>query len=257
MIRVDHPGIRTSTLCFFLMVLICGVLPGQETTERRANDSQKGAQQWTSLFNGTDLSGWTQRNGTATYRVVDKTIQGTTSEGSPNSFLFTDKQFGDFELRFEVKVDKQLNSGVQIRSHSKPDYKNGRVHGPQVEIEWDPADGEDVAKSQFGEGGYIYSEGTGRGWLSQDRKKKMAFKNGAWNRYRVLAQGKRIQTWINGTPIADLTDEDSYLKGHIGLQVHGIPKGQGPFHVRWRDLQIREIAEGTETGTRQKDSPTR
>ncbi len=89
---------------------------------------------WVSLFDGKTLKGWTQKNGTATYRVDEGTIVGKTNEGSPNSFLCTDKDYGDFELTFEVKVDDQLNSGVQFRSRSTKDYQNGRVHGPQVEI---------------------------------------------------------------------------------------------------------------------------
>ena len=40
--------------------------------------------------------------------------------GSPNSFLCTDKLYGDFELQFEVKlINDELNSGVQIRSQTK------------------------------------------------------------------------------------------------------------------------------------------
>ena len=57
------------------------------------------------LFNGKNLEGWTQRNGTATYRIEGDCIVGKTSEGSPNSFLCTDKLYGDFELKFDVKVD--------------------------------------------------------------------------------------------------------------------------------------------------------
>ena len=64
------------------------------------------------LFNGKDLTGWSQRNGTATYRVEGDAIVGKTSDGSPNSFLCTDQLYGDFELQFDVKVDPRLNSGV-------------------------------------------------------------------------------------------------------------------------------------------------
>jgi hypothetical protein len=42
---------------------------------------------WKQLFNGKDLNDWEQRNGTATYKVDDGTVLGTTSDGSPNSFL--------------------------------------------------------------------------------------------------------------------------------------------------------------------------
>ena len=89
------------------------------------------------LFNGKNLDGWSQRNGTAKYRVEGNAIVGKTSEGSPNSFLCSDKLYGDFELKFEVKVDRELNSGVQIRSQSVGDTPEGRVNGPQVEISLD------------------------------------------------------------------------------------------------------------------------
>jgi hypothetical protein len=176
------------------------------------------------------LAGWTQKNGTATYRVEDGVIIGKTAEGSPNSFLCTDKNYADFELTFEVNVDEGLNSGVQIRSLSKADYKNGRVHGPQVEIETAP-----------GESGYVYSEGTSRDWITKDQPIKDAYSNGHWNRYVVRAKGDRIQTWVNGQAIADIRDPESSQKGFVGLQVHGIKKDTGPFEVRWRDIQIREL----------------
>lgn len=185
---------------------------------------------WQPLFNGKDLSGWTQRNGTATYKVEDKTVKGRTSEGSPNSFLCTDKTYRDFELAFDVKVDDQLNSGVQIRSRSTPDFHDGRVHGPQVEIE------------TGGTAGYVYSEGTGRGWISKQQTATDAFKKGEWNSYLIRAVGPRIQTWVNGRKIDDLSDEESFPSGFIGLQVHGIAKDQGPYEVRWREIAIRVLA---------------
>ena len=70
------------------------------------------------------------------------------------------------------------------------------------------------------------------------------FQDGAWNHFRIVAQGPRIQTWINGQPIEDLTDEAIYRthpKGFIGLQVHGIKAGTGPYEVAWRKLRLREL----------------
>ena len=188
------------------------------------------------IFDGKTLKGWTQRNGTATYRVEDNAIVGKTKEGSPNSFLCTDKLYGDFDLKFEVKVDNGLNSGVQIRSQTK-DSPKGRVNGPQVEIEMS---GENGAES-----GYIYGEAAG-GWMTPADKRKphKHFKDGKWNAYRVLAQGPRIQVWINGQQISDLVHEEkfkSHPKGFIGLQVHGIRRGSGPFEVSWRNLGIIEL----------------
>ncbi len=186
------------------------------------------------LFNGKNLEGWTQRNGTATYRVEDNEIVGKTNEGSPNSFLCTDKLYGDFELKFEVKVDRELNSGVQIRSQSKGDTPDGRVNGPQVEI------------AVGGPAGYLYGEAAG-GWMTPDEDREMHdhFKDGEWNKFHVLAVGPNIKVWINGHLISDLTHEERYQShptGFIGLQVHGIGAGQGPFEVRWRNLKLRDLS---------------
>lgn len=208
--------------------------------------------EWISLFDGKTLKGWKHSSlGTASYTVVDGTIHGETVDGSPNSFLLSEDQFGDFELEFEVKVHDQLNSGVQIRSREKTEAdlassgKDGkpatdlqRFFGPQVEIEASP-----------GQAGYIYGEATGLGWLSPEPQQKPEashshLKNGEWNKFRVVAKGARIQTFINGQAVADLTHEGIYAthpKGHIGLQVHGIKKGTGPFDVAWRNIRIRSL----------------
>ncbi len=205
---------------------------------------------WTSLFDGKTLKGWTHSTeGKAKYSVVDGAIKGETVEGSPNSFLRSDKEYGDFELQFEVKVHDSLNSGCQIRSREKSEAdlaasgKGGkpakdlnRFFGPQVEIEASP-----------GQSGYVYGEATGLGWLSPEPQEKdhahSHLKNGEWNKFRIVAKGPRIQTWINGTPVADLTHEGVYKthpKGEIGLQVHGIKKGTGPYDVYWRNIKIKE-----------------
>src|SRR5919106_3872049 len=218
------------------IVLGCALLTTLVDGEAWAADG------WVALFDGRTLDGWVQRNGRATYRVADGAIIGRTSEGSPNSFLATEQAYGDFELEFEVRVEDALNSGVQIRSRARerptgqePDERAGRVFGPQVEIEASP-----------GLAGYVYGEAMGRGWLTPEERLKPHehFRNGQWNRYRVVARGPRIQTWLNGQRIEELTDEETYLAhpaGFIGLQVHGIEQGTGPYEVAWRNLRLREL----------------
>jgi hypothetical protein len=186
------------------------------------------------LFNGRNLEGWSQRNGTATFRVEGDSIVGKTSEGSPNSFLCTDRLYGDFELKFEVKLDSALNSGVQIRSQSEGGQLEGRVNGPQVEISTD------------GFAGYVYGEAAG-GWMTpdKDRNAHQHFREGDWNSYHVVAFGNHIETWINGQPVSDLIHEErfqSHPQGFIGLQVHGIAAGEGPYEVRWRNLKLRDLS---------------
>ena len=203
--------------------------------------SSVSAAEWANLFDGKTLDGWIQKNGTAKYKVVDGTIHGTTNEGSPNSFLCSEKEYGNFELEFEVKVHNSLNSGVQIRSKTKDakgDEKFGRVYGPQVEIE---AGGDKGA-----EAGYVYGEATGLGWLTSEENLKphKVMKDGEWNKFRVVAKGATISTWINGEQIEELTHEEIYKthpKGFIGLQVHGVQKGAGPYDVAWRNIRLKEL----------------
>ena len=188
---------------------------------------------WVSLFDDQSLTGWVQHNGTATYRVEDGCIVGKTSDGSPNSFLCTNRDYQDFELEYAVKVDVELNSGVQIRSRSLDAFKSGRVHGPQVEI------------ASNGNAGWLYGEALETGWLTQERTDEVAraaFRPGEWNHFRIKAQGYRLRTWVNGIPVADYTgDAQSFKQGFIGLQVHGIQPGQGPYEVRWKDLYLRQL----------------
>ena len=198
-----------------------------------------------SLFDGKTLDGWKVMNGTATYRTERGKIIGKTAEGSPNSFLCSTKEYGDFELTFDVKfIGAPFNSGCQIRSKfkesdgAKKHDKKGRLFGPQVEIE--------VSGSKGAEGGYVYGEATGRGWLTpkEDLKPHKAFKDKEWNTYRIVAKGANIKTWINGQQISDLTDTEIYKthpKGVLGLQVHSVKKGTGPFQVAWKNIKITEL----------------
>lgn len=187
---------------------------------------------WQELFNGRSLDGWTQLNGEANYYVEDGAIVGEAVPDTPNSFLTTNQHYGDFILEFEVYLDTDLNSGVQIRSNSDPGYRNGRVHGYQVEL--DPS-------GRAWSGG-IYDEAR-RGWLyplARNERARSAFRNARWNRVRVEAIGPTIHTWINGVQCARLVD-DMTAKGFIGLQVHGIGNNKSleGAQVKWRNLRIR------------------
>ena len=194
---------------------------------------EKKESEWKPLFDGKTLSGWKQLGGKAIYKAQDGAIVGTSVEGTPNSFLCTERDYGDFVLEFEVNVDERLNSGVQIRSQSIKEYKNGQVHGYQVEI--DP--------SNRAWSGGIYDEGR-RGWLADSNNNeagRKAFKNGQWNHYRVEAVGDSIKTWVNNVPAADLVDSMT-LTGFIGLQVHS-SKSAEPLTVKWRNIRIRDLGE--------------
>ena len=174
---------------------------------------------WEPLFNGKNFKGWTKLNGEAEYKIEDGAIVGISKMGTPNTFLATKKQYADFILEFEFKVDNGLNSGVQLRSASTKDYNKGRVHGYQFEI--DPS-------ARAWTGG-IYDEARS-GWLYSltDPASKAAFRAGEWNKARIEAVGQNIRTWVNGIPCTNLLDPQS-ASGFIALQVHSIVIGSDIF----------------------------
>ena len=191
--------------------------------------SQK--EKWTSLFDGKTLKGWKQLNGKAKYTVENGEIVGTTVANTTNSFLCTEKDYGDFIFEVELKVDDAMNSGIQFRSLSSEDYQKGRVHGYQMEV--DP--------TERAWSGGIYDEGR-RDWLyipNINPEGKKAFKIGGWNKYRIEAIGNVLRTWINGVPVSHLID-DMTAKGFIALQVHAIygTMKEG-MHIRWKNIRIQ------------------
>ena len=204
------------------------------------------AEEKVEIFNGKDFSGWTKRGGDATYAIENGEIVGRSVPNTPNTFLTTDKEYGDFILELDFKMDpKNFNSGVQIRSHSRPEGDRERVYGYQVEMDTDP----DRAWT-----GGIYFEGGSKdengewirkaGWLNDLKDNKPAQEArrlGEWNHLKIVAKGRRIQTWLNGVPAADFTDNDDKAfvpEGVIALQVHGVGKRREPKEVRWKNIEL-------------------
>lgn len=206
------------TIALFLLAMLCpAILPAQK------------GDGWRSLFNGKDLQGWEQLNGEAKYEFRNGELIGTTVFGTSNSFLVTEETFGDFILELEF-LASDINSGIQFRSESKPDYQNGRVHGYQFEI--DP--------SERAWTGGIYDEAR-RMWLyplEYNPPAKKAFKVGEWNKVRIECIGNVMRTWLNGVPASHLVDAMT-PEGFIALQVHSIrdKKDEGK-QIRFRDVKI-------------------
>ncbi|MGL4227624.1 MAG: 3-keto-disaccharide hydrolase, partial [Tannerellaceae bacterium] len=207
--------------------LLCMALLGLSSFSFAADDG------WRTLFNGKDLSGFTQLNGKAPFFVKDGCLVGKSVKGEPNSFLATTETFKDFILEFEVKCDTSLNSGVQFRSESLPTYHNGRVHGYQCEI--DPSD-------RAWSGG-VYDEAR-RGWLASlenNPEGQKAYKKHGWNKYRIEADGNMIRIWLNGVNTANLYDNET-PEGFVAFQVHGIGNSkpwQEGKEIQWRNIRIK------------------
>lgn len=194
----------------------------------------------TSMFNGTDLTGWTPFGGECKFDVRDDGIVvGTCVQGSNSTYLCTDRDdYGDFLFTCDMKWEVDGNSGVMFRSKIRSDQKEEKevhtVFGPQAEMEgikqeryWNGA--------IYGQscGGYFYPL-----WLKSHADARAALKRNTtdWNRLTILAKGNSIKTWVNGVPAANWNDDGTYAQGRFGLQVH---KGKAGT-ILFRNVRIAE-----------------
>ena len=240
---------QTIRLPLFLSLIAAAALVG-------CSSSNESASKAVDLFDGKTLSGW-QNFGGGKFFVENGEIVGETAPILPNSFLATEKMYGDFELEVEFLVDPLLNSGIQIRSHVyeeetttirwggrfKADgtkdvrervWEKGRFWGYQVEI--DP--------TERAWSGTLYEEGA-RGFLhtpGENEEGMKAFKPNEWNHFKIVAKGDHFQTWLNGVQVADVHDDDQ-ASGYIALQLHGIGNNKQKVgkQVRWRNIKLTEL----------------
>lgn len=202
------------------------LMPGNTVIELRSlhlRDRSKEVGKQVEIFDGKSLNGW-RALGDAKYTVENGELIGEVGGGS-QSFLRTEKEFGDFIFEVELKNDQPGNSGIQVRSHEN---EQKRLFGYQIEI--DPS-------ARAWSGG-LYDEAR-RGWLddlSDNPRGRAAFKNGEWNRYRIECIGPWIRAWVNDVPTADYLDAKDF-EGAFGLQVHSGKDTK----MRWRNFRLREL----------------
>ena len=185
----------------------------------------------TSLFDGKTFTGW-EGDTIATWRVADGTIKGgSLTETVPhNEFLCTERTYADFELRLKYKLETTggfANAGVQFRSV--------RATDPAYEMIGYQAD---IGNGYFGS---LYDESRRDKVLAgiDSLAGAQLVRPNDWNEYRILAKGRRIQLFLNGTQTVDYTEENQDIpqEGLIGLQVHG----GGKVTIAYKDIEIIEL----------------
>ena len=184
------------------------------------------------LFDGRTLAGW--EGDAKWWRVQDGCLTGgSTTEKIPrNFFLATTRSFQNFDLRLQIKLTGDpktglINSGVQLRSLRVPD--NTEMSGYQVDA---------------GDGwwGKLYDESRRNKVIAESANLaavNAAVKPGEWNEYRILAEGPRIRSWINGVAALDYIEADPAiaLDGHIAIQIHS----GGLALVQVRAITVEEL----------------
>ncbi|MBL7154177.1 MAG: DUF1080 domain-containing protein [Phycisphaerae bacterium] len=203
------------------------------------NEPPKG---FRALFNGEDLSGWKglvenpktrvkmkkeelagkQAKADADMRAHWKVEDGALVFDGKGHSLCTDKDYGDFEMLVDWKIEKGGDSGIYLRG------------SPQVQI-WDTA--------RVGSGAQVGSGGLYNNQKNPSKPSKVADKPvGQWNTFRLKMHGERVTVHLNGVLVVDNVvmenywerDKPIYPNGQIELQSHG-------SKLYFRNVYIREI----------------
>jgi len=222
----------TRAVLFSLALLLCATLGVVAV----AADAEEG---FTPLFNGKDITGWmyggtkdtTAKSGKG-YQVKDGVLFCTKEDGGN---LFTEKEYANFELRFEFKLEPNSNNGVGIRAP-----KEGDVAYKGIELQvLDDSGSEYQTLKPFQYHGSVY------GVVAAKRGAQKPV--GEWNTQEVIADGRHIKVTLNDKVIVDTNLDDvkdpevlkahpglARTSGHIGLLGHGT-------RVEFRNIRIKEL----------------
>lgn len=200
-----------------------------------------------SIFNGKNLNGWhvsrsTHQGTTPKVEIEDGAIVMSDQPFGQGGVLLTDKKYGSFELKVEVKLDSFCNSGIFIRSN-----EGGAAY--QIEL------------SEPGNTGALYGERLSPSKVMFAKELNKVWKANDWNLFHIKMVGDtpHVTLWINGVLIWEVQQpKNDFIagatEGMIGLQCHwtsvfspaasqGMPldSWRPNAKVSFRDLRIKEL----------------
>jgi hypothetical protein len=188
-------------------------LPGAAAADKDAPEG------FEPLFNGKDLTGWKVYNGKMEVWGAEDGLLYV--NGAGGGWLFTEKEYGDVEVRLEFKLPKGGNSGVALRAPREGNPANAGMEIQLLDDEYHRKNLPDLKVSQL----------TGSVYGVQGPSKDALKPIGEWNTMRIVAKGRRVTIELNGVQTVD-ADLDKYKnkekehpgilrdKGFLGLQSH-------------------------------------
>ncbi len=251
-----------------LIVLSIGLIIGCENKPTQIEEvvqKETSNEGFVSMFDGETLDGW---EGDAAYWSVENgQIIGEIKEGVDlphNTFLIWAKsQPSDFEMKGEFKISESGNSGIQYRSEKVEDLPYA-LKGYQADMDGkNNYTGQNYEERKRTTLAYIgqktrikpqEKEGDLRAniernaWLGMEVVESLGdrdslsnlVKKEDWNEFRIVAKGNRLQHYINGVLMSDVTDEDPVnrsMEGYLGIQAHRGP----PMRVALRNLYLKDL----------------
>lgn len=183
---------------------------------------------WVSIFNGTDLTGWT-KIGKESWTVEDGVIHGR-GLTKDYGYLETEKTYKDFQMSLQFKCEGDGNSGVFFHTDFKPGTADVTSGGMQFEVDCT------IGRHTAG----VYAE-DGREWIVWPAaENETVVRLGEWNEYLVEVNGNRYRSRLNGVQMVDFTDpKPASFDGHIALQLHAGGRG----NMKFRNIMIRDLSD--------------
>ena len=250
---MNEKSYRTSMIDITRRRLHCGILIliACLAALTAFGESQNDDHQPQSLFNGKDLTGW--EGPPEWWSVVDGVL---TSESTPekpckksNYLVWTGDRPGDFQLDCEFRISADANSGIQIRSETRPDFD---TWGYQADMTGDGALVGFLYHHAIGlvagrgEIVTITSEGEREVERFADAEELLGhYKEDDWNHYRIICLGPEISLFINGElmcRVADHNPATAAKNGIIALQMHAGP----PMKAEFRNILLTNLKPATE-----------
>lgn len=222
---------------------IAEVPPADGAGDTAAAEQQKEPEEWVTLFDGKSLDGWVTGDGkpvTEGWKVEDGLLHCPGRVGS----IYAAKEYGDFELEFEWKIQKGGNSGIKYRLVH---YEKGLFGRPNsLGCEYQIFDDMNRKAAPVNQAAAIYD-------LIAPNDQKKLLPHNEFNKGRIVAHGPKLEHWLNGKLVvaADISSDEwkkqvaqskfsvvpgffTKPKGKIQLQDHG-------NKVWFRTVKIREL----------------
>lgn len=242
---------QTTILLSALTIMSCSNSSSNnknQSTTSISDSTKNETENWESMFDGKSLIGWHAFNKPG--EIKNWTIEGDAlvclgaAEGDTGGDIVSDKEYGNFELSWDWKIDKGGNSGVMYHVVEDPKYKGPYETGPEYQMIDDigfPGKLEEWQKT-----GADYAMN-----LTNDKKKLNPV--GEWNSSKIIYDNGHVQHWLNGEKVVefeagdekwlkekkegkwkDYPDYGTARKGRIALQDHG-------NKAYFKNIQIREL----------------
>lgn len=239
-----------STKTNFLMMCAAAALSLTALSCKQQNTltRQEEADGWKLLFNGENLEGWRDYNGTeltVPWHVVDGCIQAKGAGSDASGYIVTDREYENFILSWDWKLSKGGNSGMLYHVVERPEFDVPYVTGPEYQLIDEPNFPEKLEDWQ--------KLGVDYAMYLPDTSKMNVNPYGEWNNSKIVFDNGHVEHWLNGEKILEFeawTDDwfarknsgkwahaPEYglaRKGVICLQDHGYP-------ASFRNIKIKEL----------------